>query len=155
MNDQTPVDVVAKQHVLTMQEATRHADLSPRSRAADTGPPPRRPGPRAQDVRPPETAERGSSGHLTTTQKAALIQKSRASGGGINILRSGREFAKTGMIASATTMVLTGFRLLKPLNPLHRVAGVAFLAFTVWHVAQNEKIVRRKGPAKHGNSKAA
>jgi hypothetical protein len=63
---------------------------------------------------------------------------------GINILRSGRELAKTGMIASTTAMLLTGFRFLKPLNPLHRLAGVAFLGFALWHVVQNEKIVRKK-----------
>ncbi len=63
---------------------------------------------------------------------------------GLNLLRSGRELAKTGMIASTTTMLLTGFRLVKPLNPLHPLAGVAFLGFALWHVVQNEKIVRRK-----------
>lgn len=62
---------------------------------------------------------------------------------GVNILRNGRELAKTGMIAATTTMLLTGFRFVKPLNPLHRFAGVAFLGFALWHVVQNEKVVKR------------
>ncbi|MFC1596756.1 hypothetical protein ACFL5Q_02310 [Planctomycetota bacterium] len=75
------------------------------------------------------------------------METGAASKRGVNILRSGREVAKTGMIASTTAMLLTGFRLVKPLNPLHRFAGVAFLGFALWHVLQNEKVARKKRPA--------
>lgn len=57
--------------------------------------------------------------------------------------KTGREFAKTGMVASLTTVVLTGFRVLRPLNPLHTVAGVLFVGFSLWHMLQNEKRTRQ------------
>ena len=75
------------------------------------------------------------------------METGAASKRGVKILRSGREMAKTGMIASTTAMLLTGFRFVKPLNPLHRLAGVAFLGFALWHVLQNEKVARKKRPA--------
>lgn len=53
--------------------------------------------------------------------------------------KPGREFAKTGMVASLTAVVLTGMRVLKPLNPLHTVAGYLFVGFSLWHMMQNEK----------------
>lgn len=66
--------------------------------------------------------------------------------GKLNLKRSKKELAKTGMIASMTTVTLTGFRVIKPLAPLHPIAGVLFLGFTLWHIWENEKIVK-------GNSK--
>ncbi|MBF0438659.1 MAG: hypothetical protein HQL93_06005 [Magnetococcales bacterium] len=58
------------------------------------------------------------------------------------IRKPGREFAKTGMVASLTAVTLTGFRVLRPLNPLHTVSGILFLGFTIWHMLHNEKVTR-------------
>ena len=115
---------------LTMQNAVQAPESKRLSRATST--------------RIPEVAERNSSDHLTRVKETNRITEKTASGIGVNVIRSGRELAKTGMIVSTTTMLLTGFRFLKPLNPLHRLAGVAFLGFALWHVVQNEKIVRSK-----------
>lgn len=100
--------------------------------------------PRVAKARVPPAAARNRAGHLTRAKGAATMENRGVVRRGLNLLRSGRELAKTGMIASTTTMLLTGFRLVKPLNPLHPLAGVAFLGFALWHVVQNEKIVRRK-----------
>ena len=100
----------------------------------------------------PQVAEQNGGGRLTRAQNAATIEKRDeekvAPRRRVSFFRSGKELAKTGMIASTTTMALTGLRILKPLNPLHRFAGIAFLGFTLWHVVQNERVVRRKPPCK-------
>ncbi len=96
------------------------------------------------DNRQPNQTMDGRCGFLTRAKQEDRITDSVPPRKGINIARSGKELAKTGMIASATAMVLTGFRFIRPLNPLHRLAGVAFLGFSLWHVVQNEKVVRRK-----------
>ncbi|MEO5333138.1 MAG: hypothetical protein H7839_14045 [Magnetococcus sp. YQC-5] len=59
------------------------------------------------------------------------------------VRKTGRELVKTGMVASLTTVLLTGFRVLRPLNPLHTVAGVLFVGFSLWHMMQNEKRTRQ------------
>jgi len=95
------------------------------------------------DQHPNQTID-GRGEVLTRAKQEDIISERATPGTRINIVRSGKELVKTGMIASATAMVLTGFRLVKPLNPLHRFAGIAFLGFSLWHVVQNEKIAKRK-----------
>ncbi|MEO5331088.1 MAG: hypothetical protein H7839_03630 [Magnetococcus sp. YQC-5] len=64
--------------------------------------------------------------------------------------RVGHELSKTGMIASLTVIALTGFRILKPMLPLHPLAGMAFIGFALWHVYQKDhRVVHLKHPA-HG-----
>ncbi|MBF0583940.1 MAG: hypothetical protein HQL80_06860 [Magnetococcales bacterium] len=53
--------------------------------------------------------------------------------------RVGHELSKTGMIASLTVIALTGFRVLKPMMPLHPMAGLAFIGFALWHVYQKDQ----------------
>ncbi len=55
--------------------------------------------------------------------------------------RVGHELSKTGMIASLTVIALTGFRILKPMLPLHPIAGMAFIGFALWHVYQKDQRV--------------
>lgn len=57
--------------------------------------------------------------------------------------RRNREFVKTGMAVSMTALALTGFKIVKPMNPLHKWSAIALLAFTGWHVYQNERSGRR------------
>ncbi|MEO5364184.1 MAG: hypothetical protein H7838_11265 [Magnetococcus sp. DMHC-8] len=53
--------------------------------------------------------------------------------------RIGHELSKTGMIASLTVIALTGFRILKPMLPVHPIAGLAFIGFALWHVYQKDQ----------------
>lgn len=55
--------------------------------------------------------------------------------------RVGHELSKTGMIASLTVIALTGFRILKPMLPVHPIAGIAFIGFALWHVYQKDQRV--------------
>lgn len=55
------------------------------------------------------------------------------------IRRAGHEISKVGMIASLTIIALTGFRVLKPMLPLHPLAGMAFIGFALWHVYQKDQ----------------
>lgn len=51
----------------------------------------------------------------------------------------GHEISKTGMVASLTVIALTGFRVLKPMMPLHPLAGMAFIGFALWHLYQKDQ----------------
>ncbi|MBF0248759.1 MAG: hypothetical protein HQL36_11935 [Alphaproteobacteria bacterium] len=62
--------------------------------------------------------------------------------------RKGRELSKIGMTASLATLVLTGFKILRPMAPAHPIAAIAFLAFTAWHVYENEKVFKGRQPRK-------
>ena len=58
--------------------------------------------------------------------------------------------SKTGMIASLTVIALTGSRILKPMLPLHPIAGMAFIGFALWYVYQKDhRVVHLRYPA-HG-----
>jgi len=64
------------------------------------------------------------------SQEARREKKSR---------RRYREMVKVGMISSVTVCVLTGFRIVRPFNPLHTVSGVTFLALALLHTLQNDR----------------
>ncbi|MBF0161214.1 MAG: hypothetical protein HQL88_02905 [Magnetococcales bacterium] len=53
--------------------------------------------------------------------------------------RVGHELSKTGMIVSLTIVALTGLRILRPMMPLHPIAGVALVGFALWHVYQKDQ----------------
>lgn len=64
----------------------------------------------------------------------------------LNKFRKGRELSKFGMASSLTALVLTGFRIVRPMTPLHHpIASVAFLIFAAWHLYENEKPFKKKG----------
>lgn len=48
-------------------------------------------------------------------------------------LRRKRKAAKAGMTGTLAALVLTGMMRGRVTRPLHVAAGVAFLAFTLWH----------------------
>ena len=49
------------------------------------------------------------------------------------------ELLKMGLVASLTTVALTGFRVVKPMNPAHTIAAAAFLALTALHTLHYHK----------------
>ncbi|MBF0460242.1 MAG: hypothetical protein HQL87_02495 [Magnetococcales bacterium] len=51
----------------------------------------------------------------------------------------GRERSKAGIIASLMLITLTGFRILRPTMPLHPIAGVVLIGFTLWHLYQKDQ----------------
>ena len=49
------------------------------------------------------------------------------------------ELLKVGMVASLTTLVLTGFHIVKPMKPMHHLSAIAFIAFMALHTHHYNK----------------
>ncbi len=51
-----------------------------------------------------------------------------------------RKLIKVGMAVSLTSLVLSGFRVVKLIAPLHPLLGVTFVVFTVLHLVHYNRI---------------
>ncbi len=49
------------------------------------------------------------------------------------------KFIKAGMAVSLTSLVLSGFKVVRPIVPLHPLLGVALVVFTVLHLIHYKK----------------
>ena len=78
----------------------------------------------------------------TTPQPATSPQKTSGRQVARNKGKSRRrhgELLKVGMVASLTTLILTGFGIVKPMKPMHHLSAIAFIALAALHTHHYNK----------------